>query len=235
MMALTTATAAFAADLPPNVPAKMPAAPAQFSWTGCYIGGHLGGAFRGLTKTNDPTDSTTHNSAGLVGGAQIGCDYQFAPAWVLGIEGQAAWTSLKSSIAGSVTNPVTGVAVPAQFTATNDFLASATGRLGYSVFDRRLLYYLKGGAAWTSEKVDVAFTTPQGLAVDPNSSATVTGWTAGFGLEWAFAPSWSATLESDYYGFGGRSLRLTDPNASVTVSSFKDEILTVTAGLNYRF
>jgi opacity protein-like surface antigen len=43
------------------------------------------------------------------------------------------------------------------------------------------------------------------------------------------------SLETDYYDFGGRSLRLTAPNATV-ISNFKrDGILTVTAGLNYRF
>jgi outer membrane immunogenic protein len=193
----------------------------------------MGGAFRDLTETNTLGASTTHSSAGFVGGAQIGCDYQFAPGWLLGVDGRAAWTGLKSSIAGSLTNS-TGVVLPSQFTATNDFLASATGRLGYSFFDRRLLF-VKGGVAWTSEKADVAFTTLQGLAVDPSSSATLTGWTAGIGSEWAFAPSWSVSLETDYYDFGGRSLRLTAPNATV-ISNFKrDGILTVTAGLNYRF
>jgi outer membrane immunogenic protein len=233
-MALTAATAAFAADLPAGPPAMMPAAPAQFSWTGCYVGGHLGGAFR-TTETNDLGVSTTHTSSGFVGGGQIGCDYQFAPSWVLGIEGRAAWTSLKSTTATSVINQVTAVVLPAQFNVNYDFLASVTGRLGYSFVNRRLLYYVKGGAAWTKEKMDEAFTTPQGIAIDPSTSTTVTGWTVGTGVEWAFAPSWSATLEYDYYGFGSGSFRLTDPSAIVTVSRSKDAIEAVTAGLNYRF
>jgi outer membrane immunogenic protein len=116
----------------------------------------------------------------------------------------------------------------------NDFLASATARLGYSFVDR-WLFYVKGGAAWTNEKVDDAFTTVGGIAVDPSTSSTRTGWTTGTGAEWAFAPNWSATLEYDYHDFGSKGLSLTGPNATVTISSFKDTIHTVTAGVNYRF
>jgi outer membrane immunogenic protein len=124
--------------------------------------------------------------------------------------------------------------LPSQFTVSNDFLASATARLGYSFVDRWLLY-VKGGAAWTNEKADDAFTTVRGIAVDPSTSSTRTGWTIGTGAEWAFAPNWSATLGYDYYDFGSKGLTLTDPNATVTISSFKDTIHTVTAGVNYRF
>jgi outer membrane immunogenic protein len=129
---------------------------------------------------------------------------------------------------------VTGVILPSQFTVSNDFLASATARLGYSLVDR-WLFYAKGGAAWTNERVDDAFTNVRGIAVDANTSSTRTGWTIGTGAEWAFAPNWSATLEYDYYDFGSKGLTLTDPNATVTISSFKDTIHTLTAGANYRF
>jgi outer membrane immunogenic protein len=74
-----------------------------------------------------------------------------------------------------------------------------------------------------------------GIAIDAKTSATVTGWTVGTGVEWAFARNWSTTFEYDYYDFGSRSLTLTDPNAILTISSFKDAIQAVTIGLNYRF
>jgi outer membrane immunogenic protein len=224
--------AAFGADLPLNPSA--PALIALYNWTGCYVGGHVGGAFSPDAATNQLGASTSHNSSGFVGGGQIGCDYQFVSGWVLGVEGRAAWTSLKASNAGSVRNLVTGVVLPSQFTVSNDFLASATARVGYSFVDR-WLFYVKGGAAWTNEKADDAFITTRGIAVDPNTSSTRTGWTIGTGAEWAFAPNWSATLEYDYYDFGSKGLTLTDPNATVTISSFKDTIHTLTAGVNYRF
>jgi outer membrane immunogenic protein len=234
-MALTAATAAFAADLPVNAPAMVPAVLAQFSWTGCFVGGHVGGAFRGLTETNNAGASTTQNSSGSVGGGQIGCDYQFASNWVLGLEGQAAWTNLKSSIASPVTIGATGAVLPSQFTVSNDFLASVTGRIGYSFFDRRGLVYFRGGVAWTNERADDAFTTPQGNALDPSTSGILTGLALGTGVEWAFTPSWSARLEFDAYGFANRALTLTAPNVTVTTSSFSDGLAAITAGVNYRF
>jgi outer membrane immunogenic protein len=229
---VTPPLAAFAADLPLNAPAMAPIA--LYSWNGCYVGGHVGGAFSDDATTNQLEVSTSRNSSGFVGGGQIGCDYQFVPGWVLGVEARAAWTSLKASNAGSVRNLVTGTILPSQFTVSNDFLASATARVGYSFVDR-WLFYVKGGGAWTNEKVDDAFTNVRGIAVDASTSSTRTGWTIGTGAEWAFAPNWSATLEYDYYDFGSKGLTLTDPNATVTISSFKDTIHTLTAGVNYRF
>src|SRR5262249_45302286 len=144
--------------------------------------------------------------------------------------------SLENSHAATVRNLVTGVTLPSQFTLRNDFLASATARLGYSIADRWLVYG-KGGAAWTNEKIDIAFTTLQGIAVDPSTSMTRTGWTAGVGVDWAFAPHWSSTLEYNYYDFGNSGGVATDPahNTTVTINSLTDRLHAVTAGVNYHF
>jgi outer membrane immunogenic protein len=225
--------AAFAADL--AVKAPPPAPIALYNWTGCHVGANIGGAFSDDTSTNRLGVSASHDSSGFLGGGQVGCDYQFAPAWVLGVEGRAAWSSLKESNVGHVTFPAAGVTVPSQFTVTNNFLASATARFGYS-FASGWLAYVKGGAAWTNEKVDDALIDTRGFAVDPSTSTTRTGWTAGGGLEWAFARNWSTTLEYDYYDFGGKALLLTSPvNTTVSISNFKDTIHAVTVGLNYHF
>ncbi len=231
--ALTAAFPAFAADLSVKAPR---AAPVQFSWTGCYVGGHIGGVVSEDKTTGVLGNSVGFSSTGFVGGGQVGCDYQFAPGWVAGVEGRAAWTSLKNSHAGIVRNLVTGLTVPSQFTLGNDFLASATARLGYSFADRWLVF-VRGGAAWTHEKADDAFTTPAGIAVDPSATMTRTGWTVGTGVEWAFAPHWSATLEYNYYDFGNHSATLTNAanNVVVTIPSLKDTLNAVTAGVNYHF
>ena len=133
-------------------------------------------------------------------------------------------------------NPITGITFPTHFTVRNDFLASATARLGYS-FVGGWLIYARGGAAWTREKINDAFTNPAGLAVDPGSTMTRTGWTAGTGAEWAFASHWSATLEYNYYDFSKQGTLLTSATNSTIVSIFsvKDAIHAVTAGVNYRF
>jgi outer membrane immunogenic protein len=229
---VTSSWAAFAADLAMKAAVSAPIP--VYNWTGCYVGGHIGGAFSEDTSANLAGSSASHDSSSFVGGGQIGCDYQFAPAWVLGVEGRGAWTGLKESNAAHVTSFTTGATYPSQFTVSNDALASVTARLGYSFVDR-WLFYVKGGAAFTNEKVYDAFTNPEGIAVNPGVSTFRTGGTVGTGVEWAFARNWSATLEYDYYDFGSKSLELNDGNNFVAISSFKDTIHAVTAGVNYRF
>jgi outer membrane immunogenic protein len=234
---ILASTAAFAADLPFGAPQAFPAAPVLFSWTGCYVGGHAGAVVSKDKRTSALGSSQSFGSTGFVGGGQIGCDYEFAPGWVAGVEGRAAWSSLSNSHAASVRNLVTGVVVPSQLTLGNDFLASTTARLGYSFTDRWLVF-VRGGAAWTREKADDAFISSVfGIAVDPSATMTRTGWTAGTGVEWAFAPCWSATLEYNYYDFGNQGATLTSTVKNVTVNLFslKDTIHAVTAGVNYHF
>jgi outer membrane immunogenic protein len=217
--------ATFAADL------SAPAPAAFHSWTGCFAGLHAGGAF----SDDKILSSGDFTSAGFIGGGQVGCDYQFASVWVVGVEGRAAWSSLNSQTPGTVTNRATGITVPTHFTVGNDLLASATARLGYSVGPGWLVYE-RGGAAWTRENSDDAFTGPLVGAVDPSATTIRTGWTAGAGVEWAFAPHWSTSLEYNYYDFGSNDFTLTEPaNGAFVNGNLRDTIQTVTVGLNYRF
>jgi outer membrane immunogenic protein len=233
LLALTAAPV-FAADIAVKAPVGIPPAPV-FSWTGCFIGAHVGGVVSEDRTANTLGNSASFSSTGFVGGGQAGCDYQFAGGWVVGAEGRAAWTSLQNTHAGSIIFPAIGVILPSHFTLKNDFLASATARLGYSFADRWLVF-VRGGAAWTNQKVDDAFIRLNGLAVDPRASDTRTGWTVGTGVDWAFAPHWSATFEYNYYDFGNDSLLLTDNvGTRVTIFSLKDKIHAVTTGVNYHF
>jgi outer membrane immunogenic protein len=233
LLASTAVAPVFAADLAVKAPANIP--PPLFSWTGCFVGAHVGGALRDDRLTSLSGKSGSSDTSGFVGGGQVGCDYQFAGGWVVGAEGRAAWTSLKGTNAGTVVFPAIGVTVPSQRTTNNEYLASATARLGYSFADRWLVF-VRGGAAWTNEKIDSAFIRPDGLAVDPRGSDSRTGWTVGTGVDWAFAPHWSATLEYNYYDFGNNGLLLTDNvGTRVTLFSLKDNIQAVTTGVNYHF
>ena len=73
--------------------------------------------------------------------------------------------------------------------------------------------------------------------MDPSVTTTRTGWTVGPGVEWAFAPHWSSTLEYNYYDFGNHGATLFDAahNTTVTVFSLRDRIHAVTVGVNYHF
>ena len=97
MIAVTAAvvsTSAVAADLPAKAPPYVPPAPV-WNWSGFYIGGHVGAAFRG-----DDSFSTDvfglgggNNDAAFMGGGQVGADYQFGSNWVIGIEAQISGIS----------------------------------------------------------------------------------------------------------------------------------------------
>jgi outer membrane immunogenic protein len=105
IFAVTAALPALAADLAVKTPRAIPAAPVPFSWTGCHVGGHLGGVVSEDKTTGILGNSNSFSSAGFIGGGQIGCDYQFAPGWVAGVEGRAAWTGLKNTHPGTVRFP----------------------------------------------------------------------------------------------------------------------------------
>jgi outer membrane immunogenic protein len=216
LVALTASAAA--ADLPARTYTKAPAytAPAVvYNWTGFYVGGHLGGAF-------GDSDSIQGDGGRFMGGVQGGADYQFAPNWVVGVEAQYSW--MNSNNTGRLFPNNTLV------TGNADQLGSVTGRLGYTWGPA--LLYAKGGYAWkNSNDINVSnaginqpFTT-SGNAKD--------GYTVGAGLEYMFAPSWSAKVEYQYYNFGNTTVSSAAiPTGS---ASYNNDEHTIKAGLNYRF
>jgi outer membrane immunogenic protein len=226
---------AFGADLGVP-PAPLAPPPSPFSWTSCYGGLRAGGGMGQKDLTDaagvlSPTTGFTSenlNISGYMVGGQLGCDYQFASNWVIGIEGAASGGNI-----GSQTNFTTPL-IPgdaATFKATTDFLMSVTGRVGYT-WDRWMLY-AKGGAAWAGDSYstfDVAQTySLQGLE-------NRFGWTAGAGVEWALWQDWSVRLEYDYYDFGTRSVLFIDNTIAVGLTgpeNIKQNIQVVTLGINF--
>ena len=151
-----------------------------YNWTGFYIGGHLGGGFAG--------DNSILGSSRFLGGIQGGADYQFAPNWVAGIEAQYSWASNNN---GSLLFPG-GTHV----SSNSDQLGSVTGRLGYT-FGPALLN-AKGGYAW-KDGDHLAVTTAGGVPIAFTTNGSHRdGYTVGTGLEYLFAPNWSAKVEYMY-------------------------------------
>lgn len=208
---LGLAPAAWAADLPAPMAATTAAAapmaaPAP-TWTSCYIGGNVGGGTSHNT-TNDETPPHTPygtlNSTAFVGGGQIGCDYQFAPHWVVGLQGLFDGSGFSASTTPTdPSNPL----YPATLSGKIPWFATATARLGY-LATPDLLLYAKGGFAWdhTDAKLTYAGTTIDSVGFEQ------TGWTAGGGVEWRFSPSWSAFAEYDYMGFGTKTVDFPNSN-----------------------
>src|SRR5438876_8537115 len=97
LAALAFCGPAWAADMPRKAPVAPPAAaPAApvVTWTGCYVGGNIGGGWALKDWANPSSDFDgggpgprgTAALGGFVGGGQIGCDYQFSGSWVIGIQ-----------------------------------------------------------------------------------------------------------------------------------------------------
>jgi outer membrane immunogenic protein len=247
------------------------AAAVPYSWTGCHVGGHIGGAWDRTTYSDPgtvvqpfppfltsphqnfagPGQGFSANSQGaFLGGVQAGCDYQFASHWVIGIGGDVSWTNLSSVtndpfFGGKNGNPVV-------FSARTNEIATLTGRVGYA-WDK-VLFFGKGGGAYAHDKYAVnnslginnAFFgcdngNAAGAFVGCNTagSADRWGWTAGVGVEWAFATNWSAMIEYDHYGFDTKTLQMNVLNSSFAVTpanlNVRHDIDTVKVGINYRF
>lgn len=235
LLLVSSALAAFggpalAADLAVRAPMRAPiiAAPA-FSWAGCYIGAHVGGAW-GRKNFTDPTGLNFApagavidvNTDGALAGGQFGCNYQVATNWVVGFEGDASW----SNSDGETRDPFFA---NKNIVARTDWLATATGRVGYT-WDRWMLYG-KGGAAWAGDRYD----TTNPLLYDFAGRETRTGWVVGAGVEWAFWHNWSAKLEYAHYDFGSRTITLVDRNLGPQLADIRQRAETVKVGINYRF
>src|SRR5262249_256129 len=131
-----TALPAAAADLGPRYYNKTPAYVAPiWTWTGFYVGAHLGGALGTDNNFNGLAVST--NSARFLGGVQAGADWQFSGNWVVGAEGQYSFLSKNSG----------NTVFPGGYIYGNDQrgLGSITARVGYSFGPA--LVYVKGGYA----------------------------------------------------------------------------------------
>jgi outer membrane immunogenic protein len=218
-----------AADLAVKAPQVAPI-PA-FTWGGCYVGAHAGAGFGEDTVSVPsivPGVSVTGHSSGFLAGGQVGCNLQFSGHWVIGIEGEGSGTDVK----GDTTQTILGISGTAH--AQTDWIASATGRLGWA-WDRWLIFG-KGGAAWDGDKYSASIPVfPEQL----QASETRTGWTVGGGIEWAFFNNWSAKAEYNYYDFGRSSVTLVGTFAGAPIAvpgvQVRETMSVIKLGVNYRF
>jgi outer membrane immunogenic protein len=188
--------------------------------------------------------------AGVSGGGTLGCNWQAAGSpYVLGIEGEGGYLHLtgrgfdpNTVISTQTTPDVLGSA------KVGDWYGMVTGRLGYAA--DRFLFYVKGGAAFVptrSSVFDACQSTGCGnWLIATSGSDTVTTWTVGGGVEWAFAQNWSVKGEYMFIGLGENSgfqscgSAIAPSGNPVGGGPFcfntkVDGIQTFKLGLNYRF
>ena len=227
---------ASAADYIPFSPIVAPAP--MFSWTGCYIGGFIGGAWHpqsvrvsDLQGYNDLFETWSYDmDPSYIAGGTLGCDLHLVGSpFVLGLEGEIGYLSLS----GTAYDPFLNTLYSA--TKIGDWYSTVTGRLGYA-WDRTMVY-VKVGAAF----LDTDYTVYNAV-LDPRFAATrgesVATWTVGSGIEWAFAWNWS--LKAEYTFIALEWSRSACGFSPALAGSFcwdhdLNGLHTAKIGVNYRF
>jgi len=226
---------------------------APFSWSGTYIGLHMGGAW-GEAHVSDPFGRSIFGddirTPGPLGGGQLGANFQFGSA-VAGIEVDLSAADLDGT---NTCFAFSGLYVSANCRSHTTALSTLTGRLGVAVGPQgRTLLYGKAGLAWKHNSVDA--TAGGGLAAPgflPGGGAATSasgsrfGWTVGGGVEYALSGYWSVKAEYDFLSFDGD--HFTSPNSAVQFAlpnvflvvpglgaSTSQDIHEFKVGLNYRF
>jgi outer membrane immunogenic protein len=231
---------AMAAEKPVRVhkrPRPVVVAAPVYTWTGFYVGGNVGGSWgnartdiagsgtfftfpsAGSLPGNQSSvafaDSNTARLNGVIGGGQIGYNYQFSPNWVLGFEtdiqasGERGSSSFLDPVSTSVCTQVTSIpppthcavsfplngAVATSYEAKIDWFGTVRNRLGYLVADR-LLLYATGGLAYGRVEISGNSTVNGFVGAVPltrpgttgfSVSSTNVGFVVGGGIEGKFS------------------------------------------------
>jgi len=239
---LATSQIASAADLgpvkraPPRAPAVyVPPAPPPFSWTGFYIGGNVGAAWTHAEVFDSFTGNSFSNSqhAVFAGGGQVGANYQWN--WlVVGVEADFDWLANNHNS----TNSFIGRGGDAFQLSFNDrWMTTVAGRVGvaFPTFNN-WLFYGKAGGGWVGVNNPTLTDVTTGNSLSISNSNSNSGLLVGGGVEWAFAPNWTAKLEYDKLFLDDRSFTVngTVLNGDV-LTVFHRNVQTVTVGINYLF
>jgi len=258
---------AAAADLAYKAPS--PVAPV-FTWTGWYIGANAGYDWNNNVDVSSsfscpdlpcPINRDTNladisaassqsiSAKGFNGGIQAGYNWQTG-SLVLGIESDVGIMNLSGQQSLTITSRSGLLTFSPSTSIGTDALATVRGRLGWAVAPTVLLYGT-GGLAVTDPNVHNTFSdsvSNPNTVIGPANGAssnerTRAGWTAGGGVEWAFAPHWSVKAEYLYADFGSiiTTASVNAPNATISVTpnvfstSVDVKANLVRVGINYLF
>jgi len=201
---LTIPLCATAADLRAQ-PRRAPVAPVYvappFSWAGFYIGGNIGGAWfhREVTDSVFGFNFDNGGNGVFIGGGQLGFNAQFSNV-VLGVEWDFDWAGNNNNTGNGVFIPGRGLFV---VTSNNRFITTLAARFGLTYGP--WLFYGKAGGGWVGNNDFTVTNVTTGVSITGLDGTTASGWLLGAGIEWAFAPNWSAKLEYDFLGLEDRT------------------------------
>jgi outer membrane immunogenic protein len=239
----------------PPAPAAIPA-----SWSGFYIGGNIGYSWgRGeasFFQPSSPVDGMPFALAGsqrlngVIGGPEIGYNWQVTSSWLVGLEADFQWSGEKGSSNFDFPFFASGVSasLDGSFSSDIHWFGTVRGRIG-TLVTPTLLLYATGGLAYgrieTSGAVSNSFATFFSTCAcgffSFDQSTNKTGWTIGAGLQGAVPgmSNWLWKAEYLYIDFGtvnGNSVQVGFLGAPFPYSwstKVTDNILRV--GMDYRF
>lgn len=230
LVALSMSAPASAADMAARPYSKAPPMIAAiYDWSGFYIGANGGwGSSRKCWDLVPPSvvlgAEGCHDATGGVAGGQIGYRWQSA-AFVYGLEAQGDWADLRGR---NVSIAAPGFSNESRINAFGLF----TGQIGWAW--NTALLYVKGGAAVTGDRYR-SFTNPVGVLAG-SVNETRWGGTVGVGLEYGFAPNWSAAIEYDHLFMGNRNLTFITPAGGFFATDrIRQDVDLVTVRVNYRW
>lgn len=195
---LGASVAAQAADLPRRSEPRAPVA--KVPVMALWTGPYVG---VNLGYGFGDATGTTIDPAGFVLGAQAGYNYQW-DMFVVGLEADINYSFMTDKNAAAAR-------------ADLDWYGTIRPRVGIA-FDR-VLPYVTGGFAFGSQELQVA---------GVKQAKTLTGYTVGAGVEYAFTNNISAKLEYLYMDLG-------KTNYSTFATKAGNESHIVRAGVNYKF
>jgi outer membrane immunogenic protein len=219
---------AIAADLPVRTYTKAPDfVPVVYDWSGFYVGfnGGWGTASRCFDQTAPVIGPEgCHDTSGGFAGAQAGYRWQTG-SWVWGFEAQGDWADLRGSNISAVTGNTNNSHI--------DAFGLFTGQIGYA-WNTALLYF-KGGGAVIADRNDILSTS--GTVLGASSGDNRWGGTIGAGIEFSFAPNWSAAIEYNHLFIANGNVSFTNPAGGVLVSSDRihGDADLVSVRVNYRW
>lgn len=247
-----------AADMPVKAPAAPP--PPAFNWSGFYIGGYAGAAFMDPATTSDPCNvifagggcivGATGNYNGVnpitydmnssfTGGGRVGYNWQATPFLLLGLENDYGYLQLKGS--GNM-NPIGAAAGDTNaFAKIGNWYDELSARIGMT--SGNLMFFIKGGAAWTRENTGVVDNNPVGSTLNTSTSKTLLGYSAGGGVEYGIDMHWSLRADYSFLGVSqqvsgcgiARIGGVTPIPGTFCSGTHVPGVQLITLGLNYRF
>ena len=242
------ASAASAADLPARQappPAPFVAAVPIFTWTGFYVGAQAGYSWGdnnngfGIANSNVAFIGGTpfvvsglnngDSSDGFLIGGHVGYNAQFGQ-FVVGVEGDLEWSDLGGSDSTfALTNVNTRQTVLINSGLGLDWQGSIRARLGWA-FDRTMIY-ATGGFAFAGVNDSNNFNIVNPLFT--NGDDTVSGWTLGAGVEYAFTNNLTTRIEYRYTSYDNSGTNFFD---DASFDRGKDlDFHTVRVGVSYKF